>query len=65
MNSLQGERGRVSRLSSVGLEGHLQPSSKKQSTHRGDRFISLATRWDMATAATRRGSVTPMMLLSL
>lgn len=35
------------------------------SPHRCDRFISLATRWDMATAATRRGSVTPMMLSPL
>lgn len=44
---------------------HPFPSSRTLSPHRCDRFISLATRWDMATAATLRGSVMPMMLLSL
>lgn len=45
--------------------GHPSPSPRRQSPHLCDRFISLATLWDMATAATRRGSVMPMMLSSL
>lgn len=46
-------------------EDHPPHCPRGPSPHRWDRFISLATRWDMAMAATRRGSVTPMMLSPL
>lgn len=44
------------------------PSSSVPSlfeAHLCDRFISLATLWDMDTTATRRGSVMPMVPLAL